>query len=100
MNYHNSLKIKEHLSGFTASNLVLLLEKVGYSVVYCRDYALRDRLFQPETLLWYPTLWMGIWVSLRSKSAYPFLRSLISPFDRAASVLARSGTHLAVCARK
>ncbi len=100
MNFYKSLKIKEHLSGFTADNLVLLLEKVGYSIVYCRDYALRDRLFQPETLLWYPSLATGIARSLRFRSAYPFLKSLIPPFDYMASTLTRSGTHLAVWARK
>ena len=100
MSFYKSLKIKEHLSGFTASNLVLLLEKVGYSTVYCRDYAFRDRLFQPETLLWYPTLTTGIARSLRFRTVYPFLKSLIPPFDAMASTLARSGTHLAVWARK
>lgn len=105
MNFYKSLKITEHLSGFTANSLAMLLGKVGYSVVFSRDYSVRDKLFQPENTLWYPTIAAGLraavkWNGRPSLNPYPFLKSLIGVFDKAASTLAHSGTYLAVWARK
>jgi 2-polyprenyl-3-methyl-5-hydroxy-6-metoxy-1,4-benzoquinol methylase len=100
MNFYKSLKLTEHLSGFTKTSLQLILRKVGYEVIRCEDYALRDPRFHHENLLWYPTLGRGLRSSIASRNSYAFLKSLIPPFDSIASRVGGRGTHLAVLARK
>jgi 2-polyprenyl-3-methyl-5-hydroxy-6-metoxy-1,4-benzoquinol methylase len=100
MNFYKSLKLTEHLWGFTKKSLALLLQETGYEVVYCHDYYLRDERFHHENLLHYPTLSEGVKRSFEAKNSYHFLKSLIPPFDLVASKVARQGTHLAVCARR
>lgn len=100
MKHFNSMKIGEHLSGFTRRSIAILLERTGYEVVRCEDYSLRHEFLQPENLLWYPPLLEGISRSLRDRHPYVFLKSLIGVFDSAASALAGRGTHLSVWAKK
>jgi 2-polyprenyl-3-methyl-5-hydroxy-6-metoxy-1,4-benzoquinol methylase len=99
-NYFNSLKIGEHLSGFTRRSLALALDAAGYRIVRCHDYPMRHRWLQPENLLWYPSLREGISRTMRDGSAYHVQKALIALFDRAASACAGMGTHLAVWAQK
>jgi SAM-dependent methyltransferase len=100
MNYFSSLKIGEHLSGFTRRSLTLALGAAGYRIVRCHDYPMRHRWLQPENLLWYPSLREGISRTMRDGSAYHVQKALIALFDRAASACAGMGTHLAVWAQK
>jgi len=100
MNFYKSLKLNEHLSGFTKTRLQLMLKGVGYQVIRCEDYALRDPRFHHENLLWYPTLGRGLRGFVVSGNYYAFVKSFIPPFDSIASSVAGRGTHLAVLARK
>jgi len=96
MNFYKSLKVSEHLYGFSKTSLARLLETVGYRIILCADYPLRDPMFHHENLLWYPTLAGGLRTFIKDRLTYPFLKSLIPPFDQLASKLAGAGTHMAV----
>lgn len=100
MNFYKSLKIGEHLSGFTRESIAILLRKAGYRLLRCRDYPMRHRFLQPENLLWYPSLLEGVAESARTRDPYHLLKSLIPVFDHVASNIAGSGTHLYVWAEK
>lgn len=99
-NFYKSLKLNEHLSGFTKRSLSLMLRKVGYEVVRLEDYAIRDPRFHHENLLWYPKLREGLFRSYTTRNSYHFLKATIPIFDLCASRFANSGTHLALVARK
>lgn len=100
MNFFNSLKIGELISGFTPRSMEVLLKSAGYTVLRSRDYALRDKLLDPEQRLWYPSVAKGAWLALRHRWPYPFFKSLIPVFDQAASLLAGRGSQLHVWAQK
>ena len=100
MNFYKSLKLSEHLSGFTRKSLQLLLKNVGYEVKQFQNYPFRDQRFHHETLLWYPNLSDGVRRSIQSRDSYHFLKALIPLFDSAASQLSGMGTHMAVTAEK
>jgi cyclopropane fatty-acyl-phospholipid synthase-like methyltransferase len=100
MNFYKSLKLNEHLHGFTKTSLQLILKQVGYEVMYCKDYPVRDPRFHHENLLWYPTLRQGLRNLVASGNVYVLLKSLIPPFDSMASRFRGQGTHLAVLAKK
>ena len=100
MNFYKSLKLSEHLTGFTKKSIQLLLTNAGYEIKQFRDYALRDRTYHHENLLWYPNLSDGVKRTLRQRDSYHFLKSLIPVFDSVASRVYGSGTHMALTAEK
>jgi len=100
LNFYNSLKLSEHLWGFNRRSMTTLLVRAGLDVVFCQDYPVRHRFYQPENLIWYPTLTAGLRESFRKKKPYPLLKSLIPLFDGAASALGLGGIGLATMARK
>jgi 2-polyprenyl-3-methyl-5-hydroxy-6-metoxy-1,4-benzoquinol methylase len=100
MNYYNSLKLKEHLWGYTKKSLPILLKKAGYSVVFSRDYASGDAIFEPQSVLWYPTLTEGLKDCVRQRSLHFLIYPTARALDTLFSTLLRSGTSLAVLCRK
>lgn len=100
MNFYNSLKIGEHLWGFTRPAMTRLLDLSGYEVVFCSSYPLRHRYLQPENLFWYPDPWSGAAESFSTRHAYPFLKSLIPLFDKLAWRALGGGIGLTALARK
>jgi 2-polyprenyl-3-methyl-5-hydroxy-6-metoxy-1,4-benzoquinol methylase len=100
MRYYKSLKVGEHLSGFTKKSIAILLDRAGFRILRIQDYPLRHRFLQPENLVWYPSVADGLRRTIVDRSSYHFLKSLIPVFDRFASALGGSGTHLSVWAQK
>jgi hypothetical protein len=100
LNHYNSLKLMEHLWGFTKKTLTLLLEKSGYRIVFMRDYAMGDAIFEPQSVLWYPTLAQGIKHSIKAKSWLPLGYAAVRQFDWLCSRLLGKGTGLAVLCQK
>ncbi len=88
-NFYNSLKLSEHLWGFTVRSLRKALESSGYRVLHCSDYSVRDHIYQPENATWYPSLSHGTRSALRGLHAFPFLKASIGTFDQGASFLGR-----------
>lgn len=86
MAFYNSLKLHEHLRGFTRRSLTFLLQKVGYRIILCRDYPMGSYIFQPETTLWYPPLNVAIRRSIKNRRIYDFLKGSIRMFDTMASL--------------
>lgn len=100
MNFYNSLKIGEHLWGFSQSGMNRLLRLSGYEVVFCSSYPLRHRYFQPENLFWYPSVRSGVAEAFSRRQAFPLLKSMIPVFDGLASFALSEGIGLATLARK
>lgn len=97
--FYLSLKKFEHLQGFTARSMRLLLERQGYRVLRIRSYFLRDRYLMPENLIWYPSVLEGLARTATHRDPYHFLKALIPVFDKAAWLVG-SATHLDVVAEK
>lgn len=100
LNYYNSLKLLEHLWGYTRKSLPLLLWKAGYRTVFLKDYAVGNAIFEPQSVLWYPTLRSGIRESVKQRSLRPMLYPGVRAFDAASSALLRMGTGFAVLCQK
>jgi 2-polyprenyl-3-methyl-5-hydroxy-6-metoxy-1,4-benzoquinol methylase len=100
MNFYNSLKVSEHLWGFNRISMPHLLRGRGFEVLFCTDYPVRHRYFQPENLFWYPSLPSGLGRSISERNLYPLLKSLIAVFDWAMSLTVSGGIGLAALARK
>jgi SAM-dependent methyltransferase len=100
MDFHNSLRINEHLWGFNHFSMIKLLRSHNLDVVFCRDYPVRHRYFQPQNKLWYPHPALSIAQSFSTGDLYPLLKSAISIFDFAASIGCAGGIGLAALAQK
>ena len=100
MAFYNSLKLDEHLRGYTRRSLTLLLKKAGYQIRLCQDYPMGNHLFQPETALWYPRLSLALRRSAQSKRTYDLLKGLIRVFDNCASWTLGRGMGLFALAEK
>jgi 2-polyprenyl-3-methyl-5-hydroxy-6-metoxy-1,4-benzoquinol methylase len=100
LNFYNSLKLQEHLWGYTKKSLPLVLRKAGYRVLFFRDYAVGNVIFHPQTALWYPTLRDGFRQSLRYRRWHPLIYPSVRVFDSLSSKLFRMGTGLAVLCQK
>lgn len=100
LDHYNSLKLMEHLWGYTKKSLALLLRKSGYSVVFLSDYAMGDAIFEPQTVLWYPTLTQGLRSSLKARWWQPLGYAGVREFDWLSSRIFGAGTGLAVLCRK
>jgi 2-polyprenyl-3-methyl-5-hydroxy-6-metoxy-1,4-benzoquinol methylase len=100
LNYYNSLKLREHLWGYTRKSLPLLLQKAGYRTVFLRDYAVGNAIFEPQSVLWYPTLRNGIRESLKQRNLRPLLYPGVRAFDAVSSALLRMGTGFAALCQK
>jgi len=100
LDFYGSLKLSEHLWGFNRASMTRLLEENGLEVLFCRDYPVRHRYFQPENLLWYPSVRSGVRQSLSTRRSYPLLKSLIPVFDQVASGVVSGGIGLAVLAKR
>jgi 2-polyprenyl-3-methyl-5-hydroxy-6-metoxy-1,4-benzoquinol methylase len=100
LNYYNSLKLKEHLWGYTKKSLPLLLQKVGYRTIFVQDYAAGNAIFEPQSVLWYQTLRGGLRDSLKNKALQPMLYPSVRAFDSLASRLFHQGTGLAALCQK
>jgi 2-polyprenyl-3-methyl-5-hydroxy-6-metoxy-1,4-benzoquinol methylase len=99
-NYYNSLKLQEHLWGYTRKSLPLLLRKAGYRTLFVRDYAAGNAIFEPQSVLWYQTLRSGIRDSVKLKSWQPMLYPSVRAFDSVASRFLHKGTGLAALCQK
>jgi 2-polyprenyl-3-methyl-5-hydroxy-6-metoxy-1,4-benzoquinol methylase len=100
LDYYNSLKRMEHLWGYTKQSLKLLLEKSGYRVVFLSDYAMGDAIFEPQSVLWYPTLTQGLRHSIKARWWQPLGYAGVRQFDWLSSSLFGRGTGLAVLCQK
>jgi len=100
LDHYNSLKLMEHLWGYTKQSIALLLEKSGYRIVFLRDYAMGDAIFEPQTVLWYPTLAQGLKSSIKARWWQPLGYAGVRQFDWLSSKLFRSGTGLAVLCQR
>ena len=100
LNYYNSLKRMEHLWGYTKKSLRLLLEKSGYRVVFLSDYAMGNTIFEPQSVLWYPTLARGLRYTITNRTWGPLMYAGVRAFDSIASGLWHKGTGLAVLCQK
>jgi SAM-dependent methyltransferase len=100
LNYYNSLKLQEHLWGYNKTGLPMLLKRVGYRTVMVRDYAAGNAIFEPESVLWYPTLARGFRYSIAHRTWGPFMYASVGAFDSMASRLLHKGTGLAVLCQK
>ena len=98
-NFYNSLKVTEHLWGFTRDSLRKLIESSGYEVISCVDYAVGDARFQPETTIWYPRWRDTIARMLRPGRLTSCMYSSVRTFDGISSSLISGGTCLALVAR-
>jgi 2-polyprenyl-3-methyl-5-hydroxy-6-metoxy-1,4-benzoquinol methylase len=100
MNFYNSLKLMEHLWGYNKRSLAIVLENAGYRIVFLRDYASGNAIFEPQSVLWYPTIRQGIERSFKHRSPrhlfYPSARIL----DGLLSSVFSSGTSLAALCQK
>ncbi|MBI3652539.1 MAG: class I SAM-dependent methyltransferase [Acidobacteria bacterium] len=99
-NYYNSLKLQEHLWGYTRKGLPLLLEKAGYRTLFVRDYAAGNAIFEPQSVLWYATLRSGIRAAWKHRALQPLLYPSVRAFDALASRLLHQGTGLAALCQK
>jgi 2-polyprenyl-3-methyl-5-hydroxy-6-metoxy-1,4-benzoquinol methylase len=99
LNYYNSLKLKEHLWGYTRKGLPLLLQRAGYRIVFLRDHAVGNAIFEPQSVLWYPTLRSGVRESLRQKNLRPLLYPGVRAFDAFSSMFGM-GTGFAMLCQK
>jgi 2-polyprenyl-3-methyl-5-hydroxy-6-metoxy-1,4-benzoquinol methylase len=100
LNYYNSLKIKEHLWGYTRKGLPLMLEKAGYDITFFCDYASGNAIFEPQSVLWYPTLRQSARHLIKYKSWGAFLYSGVRIFDSLSSKLFHRGTGFAMLCQK
>jgi len=100
MNFYNSLKLHEHLWGYTKNGLSRLLERAGYRVLFLRDYAVGDAIFQPQTVLWYSSVREGIRQYIKTRNSILLVYPCVRIFDQVASRLFRKGTGLAVLCQK
>lgn len=100
LNYYNSLKLREHLWGYTKTSLPMLLKRAGYRTVMVRDYAAGNAIFEPESVLWYPTLATGLRYSIAHRTWGPFMYAGVRAFDSIASGLWHKGTGLAVLCQR
>jgi 2-polyprenyl-3-methyl-5-hydroxy-6-metoxy-1,4-benzoquinol methylase len=100
LNYYNSLKLEEHLWGFNKNSLPLLLMRGGYRTLMVRDYAAGNAIFEPESVLWYPTLASGFRYTIRNRTWGALMYAGVRAFDSIASGLFRKGTGLAVLCQK
>jgi SAM-dependent methyltransferase len=91
-----SLKYPEHLHGFNRRSIGTLIEKAGYEVVECRDYAYRDGVHQVESEFWWPRLGGGL--SRPSLAGVP--RSFIPILDKTMSFCFGAGSGLFVLGRQ
>ena len=91
-----SLKYPEHLHGFNRRAIGTLVEKAGYDVIECRDYAYRDGVHQVESEFWWPRF--GEDRSGRSLAGLS--RSFIPILDKAMSFCFGAGSGLFVLGRK
>lgn len=98
--YYNSLKRMEHLWGYTKKGLALLLEKSGYRVVFLRDYAMGDAIFEPQSVLWYPTFAQGVRHSIKARSWQPLAYAGVRQFDWFSSRLLGKGAGLSALCQK
>jgi 2-polyprenyl-3-methyl-5-hydroxy-6-metoxy-1,4-benzoquinol methylase len=99
-NYYNSLKLQEHLWGYNKNSLPMLLKNAGYRTVMVRDYAAGNAIFEPESVLWYPTLANGLRYSITHRAWGPFMYASVRAFDSIASGLWHKGTGLAALCQK
>lgn len=99
-NFYNSLKITEHLWGYNKKSLPLLLAQAGYQVSFMADYAVGNVLFQPETLVWYPSLRHGFKQALKEINWRPLIYPVTRVLDQAFSLLMHRGTGLALLCQK
>lgn len=67
---------------------------------FLRDYAMGDAIFEPQTVLWYPTLAQGVIGSLKARWWQPLGYAGVREFDWLSSRLFGSGTGLAVLCQK
>jgi 2-polyprenyl-3-methyl-5-hydroxy-6-metoxy-1,4-benzoquinol methylase len=100
MNYYNSLKLKEHLWGYTKKSLPILMNKAGYRIVFLRDYASGNAIFEPQSVLWYPSLAAGIKLSVKQRTFHHLLYPSARLIDSFFSTLLRRGTSLAALCQK
>jgi len=100
LNYYNSLKLQEHLWGFNKKSLSLLLKRAGYRSIMVRDYAAGNAIFEPESVLWYPTLPGGLRHSIANRTWEALMYACVRAFDSIASYLWHRGTGLAVLCQK
>jgi 2-polyprenyl-3-methyl-5-hydroxy-6-metoxy-1,4-benzoquinol methylase len=100
LNYYNSLKLHEHLWGYNKNSLPKLLKRVGYRTVMVQDYSAGNAIFEPESVLWYPTLLNGLRYSMAGRTWGPLMYSSVRIFDLLASALWHKGTGLAVLCQK
>lgn len=100
LNYYNSLKLREHLWGYNKNSLPMLLKKAGYRTLMVRDYAAGNATFEPESVLWYPTLASGLRHSITHRTSESLLYATVRAFDSIASAFWHKGTGLAVLCRK
>lgn len=98
--HYNSLKLMEHLWGYTKKSLGLLLDSAGYDIVFLTDYAMGDAIFEPQSTLWYPKLLDGLKSSIRMRWWQPLGYAGVRQFDWLSSRLLKRGTGLAVLCRK
>jgi len=91
-----SLKYPEHLNGFSRHSISTVLEKAGYRVEACGDYAYLDGVHQVEAEFWWPR----VHSALRDLSPVSLLRSAVPLFDKAASTLFGAGSGLFALARR
>lgn len=96
--FHNSLRLQEHLWGFSPKSLTRLLGMAGYRVAKCGSFPVGSEV-QPETNLWYPDLAAGVRASAANRSLYPLARACIRTFDRAAHAIDRGMGLLALATR-
>jgi 2-polyprenyl-3-methyl-5-hydroxy-6-metoxy-1,4-benzoquinol methylase len=100
LNYYNSLKLQEHLWGYNPKSLPMLLERAGYRTLLVQDYAAGNPIFEPQSVLWYPTLRNGMRDCLRQKAWRPLLYPGVRAFDSLASRWFHKGTGLAALGQK
>lgn len=88
--YFDSLKYPEHLWGFNADSLSVLLERSNYTLLEVGRYHYADGLRQVESAYWWPPLW-----SRRAWSGPAALAgALVQLTDLAAARLADAGAGL------
>jgi SAM-dependent methyltransferase len=100
LDYYNSLKLREHLWGYTRKGLPILAKRAGYRTLFIRDYAAGDAIFEPQSALWYPTLRNGLRDTFRFRAWQPLRYPSVRAFDTLASRLFRRGTGLAALCQK
>ena len=79
-------------------SLIRLVESEGYRVLSCRDYALGDARYQPETTVWYPGWGSALRKLLSGRGLIGCQYAAVRSLDSAASKLLAGGTGLALVA--